>query len=68
MKIIPIRPELKNELQGNKGLIQKVKKKYLPTGEKLAGVAWKNVSFRHQKLTRENVIKNFNAYLSELLD
>jgi len=59
---------LKHELQGSNGLVQIVRKAYIPSGEELAKEAWNCVSFSKKKLTSKDVLKNFNKYLTELID
>lgn len=65
---LPGLKELKDELQGPRGLIALAKKNLLPLGEKLAKEAWRTVSFARKRLTAKALIKNFNKYLSELID
>lgn len=60
--------KLKTELQGTNGLVQQVRKLYIPTGERLAEETWKHISFAGKKLTSAEVKQNFNNYLSELID
>lgn len=60
--------ELKNELQGPTGLVSQVRKKFIPSGEKLSEEAWRHVSFAGRTLSAEEVVQNFNEYLSELID
>jgi len=60
--------KLKRELQGPQGLIQEVRKSYIPTGENLAKFAWERASFHEAELTARRVKNNFNAYLCELID
>ncbi|MEK7249532.1 MAG: type II restriction endonuclease [Bacteroidota bacterium] len=65
----PIQTEqLKVELQGANGLINRVRNEYLPDGEELSREAWHHVSFAGKNLTARDVHENFNLYLSELID
>lgn len=59
---------LKTELQGANGLVNHVRNKFIPSGEKLAEEAWKHVSFADRRVTAEDVHQNFNQYFSELVD
>ncbi|TAK66794.1 MAG: hypothetical protein EPO24_01110, partial [Bacteroidetes bacterium] len=49
-------------------LVQTVKNLYIPSGEHLAEETWTNVSFSKDNLTSKIIIKNFNNYLTELVD
>jgi len=60
--------DLKKEIQGVKGIVSLARKKFIPTGEKLANLAWGHVSFSGIELTSEQVNLNFNDYLCELID
>ena len=60
--------ELKIEIQGQKGLVNRAKKQFIPTGEKIAQQAWEQVSFSGKKLTVDEINANFNEYLCELVD
>ena len=60
--------ELKKEIQGSKGIVSLARKQFIPTGEELANLAWKSVSFAGKELTVEEVNTNFNDYLCELVD
>lgn len=59
---------LKAELQGPNGLVNQVRSKYIPSGETLSQKAWRHVSFADQRIGAEQVQRNFNQYLSELVD
>jgi hypothetical protein len=59
---------LKTELQGSRGLIHKVRKEFIPSGSKLAALAWEKSSFQSQRLTEETVRRRFNELLCELID
>jgi len=65
---LPSLQKLKSELQGQKGIVQQVRKQWLPSGEKLAKEAWKKLSFAKKDLAPEDVKKNFNDYLCRLID
>ena len=60
--------DLKNEIQGPKGIVTLARKKFIPTGEELANLAWERASFTGRELTIEEVNANFNNYLCELID
>ena len=58
---------LKTELLGNNGLVDRARKEFIPTGKQLAQQAWDQV-FKDVELTVDNVTLNFNDYLCELVD
>jgi len=58
---------LKAELLGNNGLVDRARKEFIPTGRQLAQQAWDQV-FKGVELTVDNVTLNFNDYLCELVD
>lgn len=60
--------DLKKEIQGVKGIVSLARKKFIPTGEELANLAWEGVSLAGRELTTEEVNANFNNYLCELID
>lgn len=59
---------LKAELQGRNGLIKRARQQFMPSGDELAKLAWQHVSFADVELSEEDVKRNFNAYLCELVD
>ncbi len=60
--------DLKKELQGPSGLVSQVRQKFIPSGERLSMEAWRHVSFAGRELSVDEVVHNFNRYLSELID
>ena len=58
---------LKAELLGNRGLVNRARKEFIPTGEQLANQAWEQV-FKDTDLTVDDVVLNFNDYLCKLVD
>lgn len=59
---------IKAELQGRNGLINKARRQFMPSGDELAELVWMRVSFAGLELSEEDVKRNFNAYLCELVD
>lgn len=59
---------LKSELQGSRGLVQRVRKKWMPSGEDLAKEAWRKVASTKGKLSESEVKRDFNKLLCELID
>ena len=59
--------DLRAELLGNRGLVSRARKEFIPTGEQLANQAWEQV-FRDTNLTVDDVTLNFNDYLCKLVD
>jgi len=58
---------LRDELQGPNGLVNKARKKFIPSGEKLASMAWDKV-FGGRECSPEEVERDFNDYLCALVD
>ena len=59
--------DLKAELLGNNGLVNRARKEFIPTGQQLAKQAWEQV-FKDVELTTDDVMLNFNDYLCKLVD
>jgi hypothetical protein len=59
---------LKKELQGQNGLLDRVRKSFIPSGEDLSKEAWQRVSFAKETLTKKKVKEKFNNLLCELVD
>ena len=59
--------KLKPELQGSRGLVQRIRQEWLPSGEELARKAWKKV-FSQRTPTKNEVKRHFNKFLCELID
>lgn len=58
---------LRAELLGSSGLVNRARRKFIPTGQQLASQAWEQV-FRDAALTIDDVVLNFNDYLCKLVD
>ena len=58
---------LKAEIQGH-GLISLARDKFIPSGERLAKLAWKDVSFSSKQLKAGDAVAHLNDYLCELVD
>jgi hypothetical protein len=58
--------DLKAEIQGH-GLISLARDKFIPSGVRLAKLAWKRVSFANKELNPREVKNKFNDYLCELV-
>ncbi len=59
--------DLKAELLGNNGLVNRARREFIPTGRQLARQAWEQV-FKDMELTVDDVTLNFNDYLCKLMD
>lgn len=59
--------DLRAELLGNRGLVSRARKQFIPTGEQLANQTWDQV-FKDTALTVDDVVLNFNDYLCKLVD
>ncbi|MYE87491.1 hypothetical protein F4X33_00645 [Candidatus Poribacteria bacterium] len=59
--------DLRTELLGNRGLVSRARKEFIPTGEQLANQTWDQV-FKDTDLTVDDVVLNFNNYLCKLVD
>ena len=57
---------LKAELLGNSGLVDRARREFIPTGVQLARQAWEQV-FKDVELTVDDVRLNFNDYLCQFV-
>lgn len=58
---------IKEELQGTKGLLQRLKNSYMPSGIEIAKEAIRNLGYVTENVKKDDIRENFNSFLFNIL-